>query len=335
MGRKRIGLRHRAGPRKVIVATCLQGFWGPYPGLEARLRQLSELIDEMAAETGAKLPGRRLDIAALPEFAVNGGLKGHARQTAQELEGPVLDAMAAKARQHGCYLTVPLYMVGDRARDLYHNVVALLDREGRLLGLYRYRHPCAREVANGLTPGTRAPLFDCDFGKVGFQICGEVHWDDGWRALKRRGAELVVLIAQPACPLDTSLRARIHRYHVLTSTWRDSAALFGPTGHTLGEIRQGQDRVLAAEVDLSYAILGWQPTLANGKALEAAYGSQVGCRYWPEDDCGLFWSNDPNRPIGQMVRELGLVDFETEMAANASAERQARLRQRGRRKAGR
>ena len=272
----------------------------------------------------AKFAGGRLDIAALPEFAVNGGLKGHARDTAQQLEGPVLDTMAAKARQHRCYLIVPLYMVEDREKAVYSNVAALLDREGRLMGIYRYTHPSAHEMANGLTPGSEFPVFECDFGKVGIQICGEVHWEDGWRALKRQGAELVILTAQPPCPLATALRAANHQYYVLTSTWRDSAALFAPTGHAWTEIRQGEARVLAEQIDLSHVILGWQPALENGKVFDKRYGSRAGYRYWKEDDCGVFWSNDLAKSIMQMVRELGLRTLDEEMRASLKARKSAR-----------
>ena len=37
-------------PRKVIVGTALQSFWGPYPGLRNRLDQLAGIVDQMAAQ---------------------------------------------------------------------------------------------------------------------------------------------------------------------------------------------------------------------------------------------------------------------------------------------
>src|SRR5712692_787800 len=58
-------------PRKVIVGTALQPFWGAYPGLDKRLEQLAVIIDRMAAESTKKY-GRGLDLAVLPETAVTG-----------------------------------------------------------------------------------------------------------------------------------------------------------------------------------------------------------------------------------------------------------------------
>src|SRR3974377_857485 len=58
-------------PRKVIVGTIMQSFWGEYPGLQKRLAQLTELVDQMAAEAH-RAYGRGLDLAILPEVALTG-----------------------------------------------------------------------------------------------------------------------------------------------------------------------------------------------------------------------------------------------------------------------
>src|SRR6476659_75359 len=97
----------RPGPRKAIVGTAMHNMFRPYPGLHERLVELAGLVDRMAAETATRYPGARLDIAALPEMAVNGGREGSAAQVAYPLEGPVLDVLGGKARQHRCYLVVP------------------------------------------------------------------------------------------------------------------------------------------------------------------------------------------------------------------------------------
>jgi hypothetical protein len=68
------------------------------------------------------------------------------------------------------------------------------------------------------------------------------------------------------------------------------------------------------EIDLSYALLPWSAKLQNGQALQKAYGEKVGFHYYEDEDCGIFWSNDPATPIGQMVRSLGLLELEDEMA---------------------
>src|SRR5262245_9420281 len=125
------------GPRKVIVGTAMHNMFRPYPGLEERLAELAGLVDRMAEESAIRYAGARLDIAALPEMAVNGGREGAMAEVAYPLEGAVLDVMAAKAREHQCYVVVPLYLVDGPEKGLYSNAAALLDREGKVAGIYR------------------------------------------------------------------------------------------------------------------------------------------------------------------------------------------------------
>ena len=44
-------------PRKVIVGTTVFGPYGKYPGLEERLDELCDLVDEMADLTAKQYPG--------------------------------------------------------------------------------------------------------------------------------------------------------------------------------------------------------------------------------------------------------------------------------------
>ena len=65
--------------------------------------------------------------------------------------------------------------------------------------------------------------------------------------------------------------------------------------------------------------------MRNGEAFREAFGDRVGYRYSESEDRGIFWSNDPGRPIGQMARSLGLLETATEQQARAR-DAQDRLR---------
>src|SRR5579862_2464833 len=58
-------------PRKVIIGTAIQSFWGQYPGLRNRLEQLEGIVDQMAAQA-KQAYGRGLDLVILPEVAITG-----------------------------------------------------------------------------------------------------------------------------------------------------------------------------------------------------------------------------------------------------------------------
>src|SRR5438093_11207574 len=93
-------------PRKVIVGTMMQAFWGEYPGLRNRLDQLAGFVDQMAGQSRQKY-GRSLDLTVLPEVAITGELGKDAWERAVPFEGLVKEVFSRKAREHYCYIVVP------------------------------------------------------------------------------------------------------------------------------------------------------------------------------------------------------------------------------------
>jgi len=99
---------------------------------------------------------------------------------------------------------------------------------------------------------------------------------------------------------------------VLFRSWRDNASFFEPTGKILAQIKEPA-HTLVQELDLSYAILPWSPGLHNGDAFKEKYGTRGGFRYYRDEDRGIFWSNDPQTPIGEMIRSMGLSEAHEEL----------------------
>lgn len=312
-------------PRKVIVGTSMEAFWVDYPGLHRRLEQLGTIIDKMAAESLKKY-GRRLDLAVLPEVAVNGEAGEDAFSHAFPLEGAVKESFSRKAREHRCYIVVPMYLLEERPQKQVSNVGVLFDRQGGVAGIYRKLHPAVSDITGsmegGITPGTEAPVFECDFGKLGMQICFDIYFDYGWRELARKRADLVIWPSQTPQTVQPALRAFQHRYYVVSSTWRNNASIFEPTGRIVSQLKP-PGQILVQELDLSYAILPWSSKLQKGDALRKKYGDKVGFRYYEDEDCGIFWSNDPKVTIRRMIEPLGLVEMEDHMKQVRSLFRKA------------
>ena len=314
-------------PRKVVVASALYGMWGPYPGLQGRLEALGEIVDEMARKAARRFDGTALDLAVLPEYALTGSGRRPVAEAAIRLSDEFLEAVGDLARRHKCYLVAGLHLAEGNRPVRYFNAALLMDRQGKPAGIYRYVHPSAWELAgSGISPGKGFPVFDCDFGRIGIQFCGEVGYADGWRALQRKGAELIAFPSQPPYPMQVAARAAGARCYVLSSTWRGAAMLHDPLGAPVAQIRQGEGRVLVERIDLSYAILGWQAKLEGGKVFDKTFGSRAGYRYYELDDQGIFWSNDPEFPIGRMVRQLKLTTFPQDHARSLVAQSKARAR---------
>jgi predicted amidohydrolase len=302
------GAKTDAPPRKVVVGTMCYSMFHAYPGLDARLKELSDFVDQMAAQA-QRMYGVDLDLAVFPENAVTGNLDGPPEKMTFPLEGKVLDVMGAVARKHHTYIVLSMGLAEDPAKKIYTNAAVVLDRTGKPIGTYRKVHLVdsqkAQNLEGGLTPGKDFPVFDCDFGKLGIEICYDMSYDDGWEALARKGAELVVWPSQSPQTIAPRLRARTHDYFVVSSTWRNNASIFDPMGMLVAQTTK-EPSVLVSKLDLTYVLMDWQPTLRNGDVMTDRFGDAAGYRYSEAEDGGIFWSNDPKMPIMKMVRELHL-----------------------------
>jgi len=325
---------HRASkadhpPRKVVVGTVIYGPYGDYHGLEDRIKVLSGFVDAMAALAVKAYPGHGLDLAVLPETTVT-NTRGPASQRAIPLRGHALESFSALARRHKTYLVIPLDLAEDGTSGaIYSNAAVLLDRQGAVAGIYRKVHPVALvghdDLESGITPGREFPVFECDFGKLGIQICWDMVFDDGWQALADKGAEIVVWpSASPATALPAS-RAGRHRYFIVSSCWRNNSTIYEPTSLVAART-ETPGKPLVYEIDLSYAILGWSAHLRDGKAFADKYGDKAGYHYEPREDLGMFWSNDPEITVGSMLGSLGLEEIDAQIARNRRLQDTARGR---------
>lgn len=294
--------RAHTPPRKIVIGTALVDFSGP---LAERLRLAGQLMDDAARATAGKYPGHGLDLMIFPEFALESRAGGTATERAVGLDGPVLDLLGAKAREHQSWIIMPMTL---REPDRISNAAVLINRAGGVAGIFRKMHPIADDhggFEGGVSPGTAYPVFDCDFGRLGIMICWDMSYDESWDALAAAGAELIALPSASPQTLQPSAQALRHRTYVVTSAPKDNATVFDPMGRMVAQVLQ-KPGVLVHQIDLSYAILHWSETLQEGRALTKRFGSKAGGSYSSREDTGVFWSNDPRQSIGSMIRELGL-----------------------------
>lgn len=306
--------RHDQPPRKVIVGTSIFPHYGPWNGLDDRLATLGALIDAQSL-AARKAYGRDADLIVFTEHAVTGGAGQTAAEKAHPWEGRIAAFFAAKAREHGVNLCLPMHLEEDRAGGVFTNSAVFVDRSGEVAGIYRKLHPVngyasqggdPEVLENGILPGTEATVVALDFGLVGAQICYDMCYDDGWGLLAAKGAELVVWPTASPRAFAPAVKAALHGYWVVSATPRCNAGVYEPvTGQAAAQVRP-PEHTLVHEIDLSWLYAAWSPELRNGAALKEAFGDAVGCSYVAEEDGGLFWSNDPARSIGDMFRAVGI-----------------------------
>ncbi|MBT7858991.1 MAG: carbon-nitrogen hydrolase family protein [Gemmatimonadetes bacterium] len=301
----------RPGPRHAVIGTCTLSL-RDIDDADLLLANGLNMIDEMAAE--AERQGLSLDIVALPEhFALPAGSVPAA--TAEDLNGRTITAIAEKARTHGTYAVVPMYL---RQGEAIHNSAVILDRAGEPAGIYHKAFPVVlpdESIEQGITPGSEFPVFETDFGRVGLQICWDAVFDDGWQALAEQEAELVIMpSAAPTLPLMISHAYR-HQYYIASSVMRPPSVIVNPQGRIIAESSANR-KVAVTRVDLDYRVVPSTFLWSRGDALKRKYGDIIDWNWHDAEGSCLMTSSDPDMPIGRFLEIEGIMTLAQWIAYN-------------------
>ena len=213
------------------------------PSVEANLAAMSAILDRAGAE--------KPDLVLLTEAPVDRGVQGPLDRLAQPIPGPATEMLSEKARRYGTYVAVSLH---ENDGGTFYNTAVLIDRKGAVAGKYRKVHLATVEGEHGITPGSDYPVFQTDFGKVGFMICWDNWFPEPARALRLNGAEVLLLpIAGDGVPghWDVISRARAIDngvYLVSSATGGIPSRIIDPNGQVLAETSGG---VAVKEIDLA------------------------------------------------------------------------------------
>lgn len=182
-------------PRWVKVA-CTQG--------KTDLKSCAKVL-EVAGKADA-------DIVLLTEY-MRGGL------LPEPVPGPSSDLMSAMAREYGMYVAGGIVRKVDEPDRLF-NTALLYDRQGKLVGMYDKIHPYSPENnEQGITPGTSAPVFETDFGKVGIVICYDIWFPDVCQLLALKGAEIILFPNAGHQPEVLYARSMDNCVRIISSAW--------------------------------------------------------------------------------------------------------------------
>ncbi len=112
---------------------------------------------------------------------------------AEAIPGPSTEMLGVVARECGVVVVASLFE--RRAPGLYHNTAAILERDGRVAGLYRKMHipddPLYYEKFY-FTPGDLGfRAFDTSAGKIGTLICWDQWYPEGARIIALQGANVL------------------------------------------------------------------------------------------------------------------------------------------------
>jgi beta-ureidopropionase len=263
----------------------------------------------------------RPDLICLPEaFPSRIARRPPSHQAAEPITGPTITAIAAFAKAKRCYVVAPI--TRDCDGKLF-NTAVLLDRDGRVAGLYDKLHPTEGELAGGINPGRAAPVFTTDFGKIGIQICFDIGWPDGWKTLKDGGAELVVWPSAYPGGFPLNAFAWTHRYAIVTSTWTLPSVLIDIDGRTLASSGTWEPW-FCASFCLDRGLFHYDFNQSKVREVEKAYGRDVTVRWSHDENAFVLENRVPGKTLADLCEEFGLVPMDAYLARAATAQEKAR-----------
>jgi len=112
---------------------------------------------------------------------------------AEPVPGPSTQALAKAAQKHSVAIVAPIFE--RRAAGIYHNSAAMIDADGKVLGLYRKMHipddPAYYEKYY-FTPGDLGfRAFDTKHGRIATLICWDQWYPEGARLAALQGAAVL------------------------------------------------------------------------------------------------------------------------------------------------
>lgn len=274
------------------------------------------------------------DLALLPETWPTAGRSYNANggrclyEDAEELgKGPIHEAVAALARKHAmyvCYGAVVRDSPGSLTPRL-RNAAVVVDRMGSFVGAYFKQHPVGCEIEMGIVPGGLqrdcregiGPIVDTDFGRLGLSICFDLNWVNDWKEMKNAGADIVAWLS--AYPGGAPLQAEAARLQlpIVTSVMTYDAKVVDIAGRTRVATNRWQ-RLQVTDLNLSARLLHTDGNYSSIVPMQAKYGERIEVETLGEEHLIVLASRDPSLPVGALMHEYGLQDYETYIASQTA-----------------
>jgi beta-ureidopropionase len=261
------------------------------------------------------------DLVCLPESFSSGSVP---RETVADLvetiPGPTTDLVAKRARENHCYILCPVFT---KREGRYWNTVVVIDRTGNIIGFYDKLHPVTSssdytQFEQGITPGSQVPIFDLDFGRIGIQICFDIHFPESWEELANKGAKIVFWSSAYNGGFPLQVYAGFHHYYVISSVCTEKSRIIDPCGTILAETDY-QTNIIVRDINLDYVVCHYDFNYSIPDRILAAYPGKVDIRtHW---DAGQFLVEplDPGLTVARMQSELGFITIQEYAARHQTA----------------
>jgi len=302
-------------PREVWIATLGQ------EGMSAT--DYKNMVDQVF-HSFEEISQYKPDIICFPEvfpYYMN-SVRSELKNRVNEHYADIIGRFSDYAKANNCYIICPTYTT-ENGRS--YNAAVLIDRKGKKVGEYRKIHTTTGEMSRGVSPGPLdPPVFKTDFGIIGIQICFDMCWDDGWKNLRKKGAEIVFWPSAYGGGATVNTRAWQNKYCVVSSTMKDTTKICDITGEVLASTGRWNRRWAVAPVNLEKVFLHSWPYSQRFNEIKAKYGRKVLISSYHEEEWSIIESRSPDVKISDIMKEYELKTHEEHIAMADQVQNQSR-----------
>ena len=207
-------------------------------------------------------------LVIFPELSLTGYvLRDLLYEIAELVPGPSVKKIAEIARENGLYIVFGMPEKSEKAESVIYNTAVLVGPEG-YIGKYRKMYlptHSAFEEKRYFRPGYGTPVFKTELGKIGLMICYDTFFPEVSRALKLRGAQIIICIsASPAVRrnfFETLIAARAIENNTFViyvnlvgieeglQFWGGSR-IISPSGSIIKKAKYDKEDLVVGEIDL-------------------------------------------------------------------------------------
>ncbi len=213
--------------------------------------------------------------------------------------------LSEKAKMLDSYIVAGVHEIID---SKLYNVAWLFSRKGELAGRYIKHYPTDYEMERGVIPGNDVPVFETDFGKIGILICFDIDWPEIWTEMGSKGAELMVWISAYEGGYPLKAYAMANAYYVVSSVRGTCSRIIDKSGSVLTSSSRWvnwSSRIIDLDKTMFHIDHQFDKLLSIQKTL----GNRVTVESFDEEGRFMLESNDPEWPVGRIIKEFQLETF--------------------------
>ena len=288
---------------KVTIATI-----GASPNIDknqAPDKLVEQMLDFWRGQLRQVLSSK-VDLIVLPEVCDEpAGLKGAEQEKyLKARQNQLLDYFASVAKDNNCYIAFGSI---HEAKEGLRNSLVLLDRKGKMAGIYNKNFPTIYEMDAGVIPGNEVSVIQCDFGKVALAICFDLNFDELRQQYAKAKPDLVIFSSVYHGGLMQGAWAYSCRSYFVSaiSDNRTPSAILNPLGEIVST-STNYFNYTEATVNLDYKLVHLDYNWDKLTRLKAKYGDAVTIHDPGKVGAVMITSEDKNVSAAQMVKEFDI-----------------------------